>query len=221
MLIDHIAVTLQSLLGIHPNAGVIISGDRNNIDIPVLLSIDPSLRQTVRHNTRGDRILDVIVTNLSKFFNEPEIIPPINPDRPGHGVPSDHNGVEATPRVSMSQPPTRTKVRKMIRPLPDSLLFTFQSKLRTQNFEMLRGMNIQEMVSTFQNVVNTLLCDTFPEKTIIISPEDKPWFTEGLRLLKRQRLRHYQRHGKDEKYNDLQLKFDQKMKSEMKNILTK
>ena len=33
VLIDHITVTLQSLLNIHTNAGVIISGDRNNIDI--------------------------------------------------------------------------------------------------------------------------------------------------------------------------------------------
>ena len=45
-LIDHLTVTLQSLLKTHPNAGVIISGDRNSIEISTLLSIDPSLRQT-------------------------------------------------------------------------------------------------------------------------------------------------------------------------------
>ena len=77
VLIDHITVTLQTLLNTHSNAGIIISGDRNSIDIPVLLSIDPSLRQTVRLPTRGLKILDVIVTNLARFFNEPEIIPQI------------------------------------------------------------------------------------------------------------------------------------------------
>jgi hypothetical protein len=61
--------TLQSLLMTHPNAGIIISGDRNNIDISTLLSIDPSLRQTVQRPTRGDKILDVIVTNLARYFD--------------------------------------------------------------------------------------------------------------------------------------------------------
>ena len=70
VLIDHLTVTLQSLLSKHPNAGVIISGDRNSIDISSLLSIDPSLRQTVREVTRGQKILDVIVTNLARYFNE-------------------------------------------------------------------------------------------------------------------------------------------------------
>ena len=64
ILVDHLTLTLQSLLSIHPGAGVIISGDRNDLSIPTLLSIDPSLRQTVQHGTRGDKILDVIITNL-------------------------------------------------------------------------------------------------------------------------------------------------------------
>ena len=100
VLIDHLTVTLQSLLAVHVNAGVIISGDRNSIDISTLLSIDPSLRQSVRHGTRGEKVLDVICSNLARFFNEPEIIPPIQPDRAGHGVPSDHNGVEAIPNTA-------------------------------------------------------------------------------------------------------------------------
>ena len=36
ILIDHITATLQSLFNIHTNPGVIISGDRNDIDIPTL-----------------------------------------------------------------------------------------------------------------------------------------------------------------------------------------
>ena len=111
---NHITVTLQSLLNIHKNAGIIISGDRNDMDMSSLLSIDPSLRQTVLQTTRGFKTLDVIVTNLSNFFNEPVIIPPVMPDRPGHGVPSDHSGVIATPKTNQSDFVKRTKVKKMI-----------------------------------------------------------------------------------------------------------
>ena len=118
-LIDHLTVTLHSLMNIHNNPGVIISGDRNDINILTLLSIDPFLHQTVKQPTRGLKILDVIVTNLSRYFNEPVIILPIVPDVPGRGVTSDHNGVFAKPHSSSSQPSARTKTKKTIRPLPD------------------------------------------------------------------------------------------------------
>ena len=163
ILIDHLTVTLQSLLNTHPNAGVIISGDRNSIEISSLLSIDPSLRQTVRQATRGLNTLDVIVTNLSRYFNEPIIIPPIVPDRPGHGVPSDHSGVSATPNTSQGQPTTRNITRKKIRPLPESLIESFASKLAAQNFEELRNLPVEEMVMKYQHITNTLLANTFPE----------------------------------------------------------
>ena len=221
VLIDHLTVTLQSLLNTHPNAGVIISGDRNSIDISSLLSIDPSLRQTVRQGTRGLNILDVIVTNLARFFNEPEIIPPIIPDRPGHGVPSDHSGVCATPNTSQGQPARRNIVRKKIRPLPESLLDCFESKLAAQNFDVLRNLPVEKMVEVYQNMTSTLLSDTFPEKEIIVSPEDRPWFNEKLRRIKRQRLREYNHRGQSEKYLNLVASFDELFKSERAKYLEK
>ena len=42
-------------------------------------------------------------------------------------------------------------------------------------------------------------------KTIIISSEDNPWYNEELRILKRQRLREYERHGKSYKYLQIRL----------------
>ena len=215
VLIDHITTTLQSLLNIHNNPGVIISGDRNGIDIPSLLSIDPSLRQTVRLPTRGVKILDVIVSNLASYFNEPIIIPPILPDRPGHGAPSDHSGVFAAPKTNQHQLSLRTKVRKKVRPMPESLLPTFEAKLLSQNFDILNGMSVQLMVETFQSITLNILHETFPERDICVSPEDSPWFNEHLRHLKRKRQRWYQRHGKDERYEQLQNHFDEKLKVEM------
>ena len=69
--------------------------------------------------------------------------------------------------------------------------------------------------------MNSLLCEVFPEKLIIISPEDRPWFNEQLRLLKRQRMRQYQRHGKNDKYDELKTRFDEKLKHEMLKYLEK
>ena len=75
VLIDHLTVTLQYLLQTHPEAGVIISGDRNSVEISALLTVDPSLRQTVTQPTRGQQILDVFVTNLARYYQEPVIVP--------------------------------------------------------------------------------------------------------------------------------------------------
>ena len=221
VLIDHLTVTLQSLLNIHANAGVIICGDRNNIDISTLLSIDPSLRQTVRSPTRGLRLLDVIVTNLARYFNEPQIIPAIHPDLPGHGVPSDHCGVVATPNSTQSHPTRGDKKKKTIRPIPESLLQTFETKLASENFSTLSDLPVDEMVQTFQSVVNSHFCSTFPENQIIVSPEDKPCFTEELRNLKRCRLREYNRRGRSQKYLNLVSKFDEKSKIEMAKYFEK
>ena len=76
-------------------------------------------------------------------------------------------------------------------------------------------MEIDQMIETFQNTLNVVLCETFPEKTIIISSEDKPWYNEQLRILKRQRMREYERHGKTDKYQQIRLKYDEKLKTEM------
>ena len=86
-------MTLQSLLGQYPNAGVIISGDRNDLDINSLLLIDSTLKQVNNKPTRGLKILDVFVTNLACFYDEPDTIPAIIPDVANKGVPSDHLGV--------------------------------------------------------------------------------------------------------------------------------
>ena len=67
-LVDHISLTLQQLLTTHPGAGILISGDRNSLDIPTLLNIDPSLRQWVKQATRGTRVLDIILSNLGRFL---------------------------------------------------------------------------------------------------------------------------------------------------------
>ena len=136
-------------------------------------------------------------------------------------MPIDHNGVFATPNTNLNQPPTRTKIKKSVRPIPDSLLHIFQTKLESENFEVLNNLPIQEMVSRFQSVTNNLFCQTFPQKEITVSPEDQPWFNEQLRKLKRLRLKEYSRHGHSEKYNEIRIKFEVMSKAAIKKYKNK
>ena len=85
ILIEHMTLTLQSLRLKFPGAGVIISGDRNNLNMEKLKSVDPSLKQLVMRGTRGPKILTVVLSDLQQFYEEPIIVEPIDVDNPEKG----------------------------------------------------------------------------------------------------------------------------------------
>ena len=89
-LLDHITCNIQELLIKYPNAGIVISGDRNDIALHRFLSIDHTLRHLVTLNTRKNKLLDIIVTNMRKNYNDSIINPAVNPDDPNIGKASDH-----------------------------------------------------------------------------------------------------------------------------------
>ena len=99
--------------------------------------------------------------------------------------------------------------------MPEFLLQIFNEKLSSINFTRLKDLAVPDMVQEFQTITNQLYCETFPEKEIIISPNDSPWFTEELRKLKRQRQREYCKHGKSLKYLQLVKSFEEKCKAQV------
>ena len=112
--------------------------------------------------------------------------------------------------------PKTNKVRRNIRPIPESLLIVFGEKLLKTDFSYVYSQpNATQMVEVFQNLLLKLVEETFPLKSILISNDDQVWFNEELRALKRNRLREYNRHGKSQKYLDLQMKFDHKFGIEL------
>ena len=213
ILVDHITTTLQELLVVHSNAGVLISGDKNEMEMFRFLQIDPSLRQLVNEPTRGQNILDVIFTNLSRYFSEPKILPPICPDNPAKGVPSDHSGVIVKPRLNANETKKKTKIK--IRPLPTSLIEVFGQNLAQLEFNFMPDMNSTQLVATFQEHLSQLVMQVFPERTITIDSDGKPYFTERLRVLKRQRMREYNKNGKSEKYFKLKEIFESPLNVEL------
>ena len=221
-LLEHITHTVQALRVTYPRAGVIISGDRNNIDMGALLQIDSSIRQAVKKATRGFKILDVILSNLHTYYNEPEIIPPISPDVPGKGAPSDHWGVLAIPHTNSVETKKRSTLRRTIRPMPESLLSIFAEKMQSTDFsEIYLKPNSTQMVEKYQEILQKLVAETFPSKNIKISDQDQPWFTEELRALKRRRMREYVKNGKSARYSELREKFVKKLKDEAEKFKQK
>ncbi len=89
-LLSYLIESLDSALSSYPASAIIIAGiaDFNQFRHSQLCN-SFSLKQVVKHATRGSNILDKIFTNASKFYNVPEILPPV-------GF-SDHNSVLLKP----------------------------------------------------------------------------------------------------------------------------
>ena len=133
-LIEHMTMTLHSLRSTFPNAGVIVSGDRNSLAIGKLLSIDSQLKQIVTKNTRGSSLLTVVITDLQCYYEEPYIVPPIDVDNPENGVPSDHNGVVVAPiRDKLKRP----KYVKTIQPMPASSILNIGKVFTSETWDFM------------------------------------------------------------------------------------
>ena len=221
-LIDHLSLTLQDLLLEHPGAGVIFAGDRNDLSVGRLLGIDPSLRQVVKDPTHGSKILDVILTNISSFYNDPVLVDPIPVDNPDNGVPSDHLGVLLEPITCSSVPPLRQKRTISFRPKPDSKIREFGSAISEMSWDFLSpSLTSSQLTEAFQSKISEIIDQYFPEKNITLSENDQPWITNDLKKLKRLRQREYCRHGKSKKYFDLKKKFVDKQLEAVKHYTDK
>ena len=195
-------------------------GDKNKMLIKDLLEIDSSLKQIVDKPTRGDNILDIVLTNVSSFYNPVEILPPLQPDRVGQGVESDHKGVLATPKAQSVC--KNIKMVKFIRTFPESAINTFGSEFVHVNWDFLDTYeNPTEMASKFEETVDIFVSKHFPMKQITVSTFDKPYFTEELRKLRRKRQTIYRRYGKSEKYFEIKSMFDMKLQNEKQKYCDK
>ena len=215
MLIDHISLTYNSLKIQYPDAFLIFSGDKNSLDERSILALNTNFRQMVQNNTRKDKILTIIISDLHKYYHNPVVIPPVPVDVPGQGVPSDHNGVLALPLTSGSSQ-RKTVVQKVkVRPMPDTLINKFGSVITTVDWSFLHpSLSATEMVEGYEKHTTMLVDEIFPLKNVSISNWDKPYFTEELQKLRRLRQRVYQKSGRSEKYLKVKLQFEEKLKSE-------
>ena len=96
-LINYISMMYHRMKLKYPSAYFGLGGDINDLDISRVLSISPKFRQIVTLPTRKDKILSVIITDLSSHYDTPTILAPVDPDIPGVGKHSDHSTPFAKP----------------------------------------------------------------------------------------------------------------------------
>ena len=166
-LVDLISTHISILRTQYSGCGVIICGDRNDLQMQQLLSVDPALKQIVNFPTNKnlDKTLDVICTDMFSSYEAAIRLPAIQVDDGKEGVPSDHWGVEVRPRTNLSTTKARPKKKTiMVRRMPDSLVLDFEAQLALKDWSFLAGQSANEMVEHFQAAANRLVNETLPEK---------------------------------------------------------
>ena len=82
-----------------PEAWFLFLGDFNCYKPDQLFSLSPQLRQLVHYNTYGDKVLDLIVTDMHTWYHPPVPSDHLLPNLPDEASPSDHLGNLLIPRA--------------------------------------------------------------------------------------------------------------------------
>ena len=220
----HIIGTMHHLLTLHPKAAYCIAGDKNSLPISPIIAALPRCKQAVTLNTYKEKILDVILWNMSQFYAVPYIAPAVQPDNPATHSPSDHKNAVAVPLAGAGTGAvTREYSVKTSRPLPDSGKREFGLWLANTNWEELlaQGINSEEQDCIMRNALECKLNQIFPEKKCRISNQDFSFITADLKKLKKYIIREYKLRGKTAKYCEMKLSYDTKFSKAAKDQLNK
>ena len=175
---QHICHCLDTVLQKHPSSGIFIIGDMNHLKDNSIRSAY-NLRQIVNKPTRGNHILDKVLTNLSPLYGTPLILPQIGR--------SDHHAVLCQPCPDYSildnTPVTRTT---RVSGKNEKALFA-GALMGTDWTPLYRLPTCQQQFEYYSRIIDDLLDTFLPVKSTVARHNDKPWITDRYRNLINQR----------------------------------
>ena len=157
-MINYLINTLSEIESSMPNAAIILAGDFNRLNT-AQITIQFHLKQLVKFPTRGERTLDLILTNLNKFYQAPTKDPPF-------GL-SDHYTVSITPGNRKKSYNAKRVVRVRVRdkrPISRQALGRFLSNIDWLVLENVEDIN--EKYAFFNNIIIMGMDIIMPAKTI-------------------------------------------------------
>ena len=212
--LDHISQSYNLLCAKYgDNLGFLIAGDFNQLRLAPLLNLSSDLKQVVTTKTRTnpDAILDKILTNLHNYYLTPTTLPPLDNDIDSSGKPSDHLIVVWNPLSTAN--PTQQKKYKTVkyRPFTESGVREMGQWVQKQSWSDIYKVSCVNLkTEKFEEMIMEKVNLFFPEKTLRLCEDDKPWMTCGLKNLDRQRKREYSKNKKSIKWRALEEKFKEK-----------
>ena len=216
-LYDHFAESINLIKSKYgETTHFILSADSNRLDLAPILNICSSLSQVVRVPTRLNppATLDTIITTLSTYYNDPETKPPVSNDEDNpNGKPSDHLVVLWSPKRRHVSNSPREYREIVFRPMTDNGLSHFGNWIQSHQWNELYQMeDVNQKAIYFQNLIFSRYEEFFPEKKFRVSTDDQPWVSAEVKALDRKRKREFLKHQKSEKWNQLNVKYQVKVR---------
>ena len=164
----------------------IIAGDTNDLKLDSILSLDSHFVQVVQEWTRMDppSILDPIIMTLSKYYQEPVCMDPLDADPDQNGVKSDHRIVLARPISTINNKPIRRMRKVEVRAFPQSGFELFKEWLMDQSWDQVfNEESAHTKAQIFQEMLLNKLDEIFPVKIKKNGSDDQPWVNFKLKKL--------------------------------------
>ena len=170
----------------YPNCALIVAGDFNRLDVNSIKK-HFRLKQIVKKPTRKNATLDLAMTNLHDYYDDPCHFPPF-------GL-SDRDTVTAGPKVKdKSRCTIKFVLKRDKRGSRKAELGRYLS-----DFDWPRLFSSEEssedMLNIFNEVIHTGLDLLMPVKRVRVNTSDAPWMTQHLKLLILKRQKAFRKHG--------------------------
>ena len=170
----------------------------------------PGLKNLVLTPTYKNKVLDVIVTNLHSLYDPAMVFPPIQPDSPAHGAPSDHCVAVVSAPINLSNrlPVTKSVIRSR-RNVSAPNLAKLSSSLSQVPWEEMDTLDdVDLMRDYFSNVVESLVNLHCPVIKIKVRENPKINVSSKLAALSIEKSRVFKRKGNCEEFKRLKKAID-------------
>ena len=158
--------------------------DKNDLKLDSIMSLNKDFKQHVDQPTRDNppQILDVIVTNLGKFYQVPTVEPPLEVDEDKVGAPSDHKMVVMSPLTNFQNKKGRSKRTIEFRPLTDDGYKAMGSALDYVDWGFIEGIDsASDQMNSFQRHLFEIFDQCFPSKRRTFFSENQPFLQKNWR----------------------------------------
>ena len=180
-MLNHLTTTLTDIVGQYPGCGIFVCGDFNRLSLSRLTS-QFKLKQIIDKPTRGDKILDLVLTNLSHTYDENAVytLPPFSL--------SDHNMViiRTKKRPSCAGPSRKLISRRDTRASRKAELGRFFSAVDWSILDS--APNIDDRSRQLCDIITAGLDAIMPAVKSKVHLNDPPWITPEFKTLIAKRL---------------------------------
>ena len=169
---EYLIKCLSTIESCYPNGGILIAGDFNRLQITRLRN-NFQLKQIVHFPTRGRRTLELILINISEYYQDPI-------ERTPFGL-SDHASIELQPkeRAHVKQPAITIKARDL-RPSKRQAMGTYLEAVDVCTMTCALETCAEKMLF-LEQIITTGLDHILPIQPRRVHSPEPPWTTSTLK----------------------------------------